>query len=71
MTSIRPNVSGREQSIRRNTPSVRRSEFDKSKSTLCNVKYDPFPDFAVQSCTEPSARYKQCERPLWGPKQGH
>ena len=44
MTSIRPNVSGREQSIRRNTPSVRRSEFHKSKSTLCNVKYDPFPE---------------------------
>ena len=45
MTSIRPNVSGREQNIERGTPSVKRSEPRQSKSTLCNTYYEAFSKF--------------------------
>ena len=40
MTSIRPNVSGRERNTRRSTPSVQRSELPKSKSTPCSIEYE-------------------------------
>ena len=71
MTSIRPNVSGREQSIRRNTPSVHEASFTNQSPLSAMLSMTHSLNFAVQCCTEPSARYKQCERPLWGPKQGH
>ena len=41
MTSIRQNVSGREQnSLKRNTPFVATSELHNSKSTLCMISVE-------------------------------
>jgi hypothetical protein len=48
---IRPKTFQAESRTLEETPSVQRREFHKSKSTLCNVKYDHSLNFAAHCCT--------------------